>query len=182
MLATSKVPVDFPETLTKLVREILRSQPDDIILFASNYFTKQLHPNLKEDAIVEIEAPILVQPQEVSVSSNEKHDRIKECSKNNPLISKLDNVKFNQLVSVLTEVTISTDETVLTQGQESSQYYIVESGGFEVIVDGEKLQEVIGSGGSFGEVLKGQVEKATIICSSEAIVFTLKRQDFDMFF
>jgi cAMP-dependent protein kinase regulator len=54
-------------------------------------------------------------------------------------------------MNAMFERVVKAGETVIFQGDEGDNFYVIEEGLFEVLVDGEKVVELC-SGGSFGEL------------------------------
>ena len=77
------------------------------------------------------------------------------------------------------EVPVKTGTNIITQGEEGDQFYIVESGAFNVFVGSKQVTQV-GPGGFFGELslLYGQPRAATVTAATDAVIWSVDRLTF----
>jgi CRP-like cAMP-binding protein/tRNA A-37 threonylcarbamoyl transferase component Bud32 len=73
-------------------------------------------------------------------------------------------------------VTIAKGESIITQGKDGENFYIVSSGTFQVTVDTKQVSQVL-EGGSFGELalLYDAPRQATVCAETDATLFSLDR-------
>jgi cAMP-dependent protein kinase regulator len=74
---------------------------------------------------------------------------------------------------------VAAGQSIITQGEQGDNFYVVESGTFAVLVNGHKVTEV-GQGGGFGELalLYGQPRAATVTAITDAVVWGVDRLTF----
>jgi len=65
--------------------------------------------------------------------SSEQRDRIKACVLNNLLFKNLDPSQLDKVLNVMFEVNAKTGEEVIKQGDDGDNFYVVESGQFQVV-------------------------------------------------
>ena len=77
------------------------------------------------------------------------------------------------------EVAVRAGDNIIKQGDEGDNFYVVDTGRFEVYVGDKKVTEV-GPGGGFGELslLYGQPRAATVTAATDAIVWSVDRLTF----
>jgi MFS family permease len=83
------------------------------------------------------------------------------------------------LARKLVRVTVPASEIVVTEGEESDRFYIIESGLVDVTHDGAVLRQE-GPGDFFGEIglLRDVPRTATVVAAEDTVLLTLGREDF----
>jgi MFS family permease len=102
-----------------------------------------------------------------------------ELLRGSPLFSPLSAYVVEELARKLERHTIATGEIVIRQGDLGDRYYIIESGRFDVTVDGEPVR-TMGPGDSFGEIalLRDVPRTATVTAASAGSIVSLEREPF----
>lgn len=87
------------------------------------------------------------------------------------------------LMEKLKKIEIKKGDTIIQQGEEGDQFYLLDRGEVEVIANGNKVA-TLGVGSYFGEI--ALIEKckrtASIVASKSSTVYSLAQRDFDRFF
>mmetsp|Transcript_20020 Transcript_20020/g.30469 ORF Transcript_20020/g.30469 Transcript_20020/m.30469 type:complete len:773 (-) Transcript_20020:766-3084(-) len=97
----------------------------------------------------------------------------------NFVCASLDDTEVGKIVEYLARERIAKNTEIIKQGENGDYFYVVESGTFDFIKDGEKKGSC-GEGGSFGELalLYGAPRAATVIATSDAYVWAVDRKTF----
>lgn len=85
----------------------------------------------------------------------------------------------NLILGAMFEIEIEPQEEVITQGDLGDNFYVIEKGSFEVLIDG-KLIITLHDGQSFGELalMYNQPRAATILSKSNGILWAIDGQTF----
>jgi CRP-like cAMP-binding protein len=96
-----------------------------------------------------------------------------------PLFSGLDDRELEQIASTMRERRFAAGDTVTEEGAGGAGFFIVESGGADVTVEGEPRGS-IGAGDYFGEIalLTGSDRTATITANSDMVCWGMTPWDF----
>jgi small-conductance mechanosensitive channel/CRP-like cAMP-binding protein len=100
-----------------------------------------------------------------------------------PLLGPLSDSALAQLAPRLRRLRFGAGETVVREGDPGDSFYIVERGEAEVLLGGERGQDVVGriaAGGFFGEMslLMGEVRTATVRAQSDLSLLMIDRAAF----
>ncbi|EPZ32488.1 camp-dependent protein kinase regulatory subunit [Rozella allomycis CSF55] len=111
--------------------------------------------------------------------SDEARMRIASAISNNLLFRNLEGDQRNEIVDAMFEKKVSSGVAVIVQGEEGDNFYVVDSGKFDVIVDGKKVIEV-GPGGSFGQLalMYNTPRAATVKASEDSVLWAVDRVTF----
>lgn len=111
--------------------------------------------------------------------SREALMRIASAMANNLLFRNLEKDQRRQVVDAMFERRVTTDEVVIKQGDEGDNFYIVDDGWFEVIIDDNVVVE-IGPGGSFGELalMYNTTRAATVRAKESGTLWAVDRITF----
>jgi CRP-like cAMP-binding protein len=105
--------------------------------------------------------------------------RIHGAIKKNLLFRNLEEDQRNEVIDAMFEKRVKDGETVIKQGEEGDNFYVVDSGCFEVLVDGSKVVE-IAQGGSFGELalMYNAPRAATVKATADSVLWATDRETF----
>jgi predicted MFS family arabinose efflux permease len=96
-----------------------------------------------------------------------------------PIFAPLPQLALERLARELTPVEVGPGTKVVVQGDEGDNYYVIDSGAFEVQIDGTPVA-TLGRGEGFGEIalLRDQPRIATVVSQTPAKVYSLAREPF----
>jgi cAMP-dependent protein kinase regulator len=115
--------------------------------------------------------------------SHEERERIDEILRNSILLSHLDEDTREMVVNAMQCVDIPKGETIITEGEDGDNFYLLDTGSVEVFkaINGEN-QKVYsyGPGGAFGElaIMYNAPRAATCVSSSPCKLWALERNIF----
>jgi cAMP-dependent protein kinase regulator len=111
--------------------------------------------------------------------NDESRLAIRLALRNHFLFSGLDEQDQENVTNAMEERRLEPGVNIISQGDSGDHFYIVESGNFDILVNGNKVGSV-GPGGSFGELalLYNCPRAATVASSSAALVWVLDRVTF----
>ncbi|CAG8503667.1 30108_t:CDS:2, partial [Racocetra persica] len=111
--------------------------------------------------------------------SEEVRKRINVATTLNLLFKYLDRETKEQVIDAMFEKIVHKNETIITQGEEGDNFYVIEHGMFEIFVD-DKLVLVVADGGSFGELalMYNNPRAATVKAKTDGILWAVSRDDF----
>lgn len=83
----------------------------------------------------------------------------------------------------LKKKTAKPGETIIKQGEEGDEFYLLDKGQVDIIVGDNKVAQ-LGSGSYFGEIalLEKCKRTASVVASAKSSLFSLEQQDFEHFF
>lgn len=98
--------------------------------------------------------------------------RIASATSNNLLFRNLEPDQKREVVDAMFERSVKKDELIIKQGDEGDNFYVVDSGLFQVSINDKKVVE-IGPGGSFGELalMYNTKRAATITALSDGVLW-----------
>ncbi|CAG8471551.1 5447_t:CDS:2 [Dentiscutata erythropus] len=110
--------------------------------------------------------------------SEEVRKRINVATTLNLLFKNLDRETKEQIDAMFERI-VHKDETIITQGEEGDNFYVIEHGMFEIFVD-DNLVLVVADGGSFGELalMYNNPRAATVKAKTDGILWAVSRDDF----
>jgi MFS family permease len=96
-----------------------------------------------------------------------------------PIFTPLPEATLEQLARALVQVPVPTGEEAVRQGERGDRFYVIESGTFDVVVDGKAVAD-LKSGDYFGEIalLRDVPRTATVRARERAVLLALDRRDF----
>lgn len=121
----------------------------------------------------------LRRPSTLPVSTVAVSDNARLAVKNNFLFKSLDQEQLALVFNGMTERAVQAGETIITQGEEGDNFYIVEAGKYSVEVDGKEVVQ-IGPGGSFGELalMYNSPRAASVKALEPGILYAVDRPTF----
>jgi len=111
--------------------------------------------------------------------SGEARERIARTTEKTLLFRNLDHRLMAEIVDAMFEVKVPTGHDIIKQGDEGDNFYVVDSGHFEIFVNNKKVAEAR-DGGSFGELalLYGEPRAATVRATVDSILWAVDRTSF----
>lgn len=111
--------------------------------------------------------------------SNDAKKRIESAISNNLLFRNLEKEQRNEIIDAMFEKKVAKGVAIINQGEEGDNFYVVDSGAFDVFVNGNKVVE-IGAGGSFGELalMYNTPRAASVIANQDCVVWAVDRVTF----
>ncbi|KAJ8006531.1 hypothetical protein DPEC_G00108220 [Dallia pectoralis] len=132
--------------------------------------------NLNEEE--EDEDPRITHPK-----SDEQRHRLQEACRNILLFKNLDLEQMSQILDAMFEKPVAAGEHIIDQGDDGDNFYVIESGTFDIVLTADGVDRVVGAyyhQGSFGELalMYNTPRAATIIATSEGALWCMDRQTF----
>lgn len=105
--------------------------------------------------------------------------RINTALKGNFLFKALDEEQYKDLVDAMFEKKVESGVDIIEQGAPGDYFYVVDSGSFDIFVNGDK-KVTVGLGASFGELalLYNAPRAATVKATSDSVVWAVDRVSF----
>jgi len=106
--------------------------------------------------------------------------RIAAAISNNLLFSNLESDQRREVVDAMSERKVANGETVIKQGEAGDEFYVVDEGSFDVLVEGKGKVLTVGAGGSFGELalLYSQPRAATVVATTASKLWVVDGKTF----
>lgn len=119
------------------------------------------------------------EPLKVVPKSDEQRKRLIEVSKKIMLLSRLDEEQLRDVLNAMEERQVSEDDVVIQQGDDGDNFYVIDSGNYDIYIDENKVGSYNGTG-FFGELalMYNVPRAATIKASSEGLLWSLDRKNF----
>lgn len=111
--------------------------------------------------------------------TDQSRKRIEDAIKGNLLFKNLDQEQRHRIIDAMFERSVPQDTLVIKQGDPGDNFYVIESGSFAVIIDGEE-RDRLGPGQTFGELalMYNCPRAATIKALTEGCLWAVDRQTF----
>lgn len=111
--------------------------------------------------------------------SDKQRQRLQETSTKIMLLSRLDQEQLSNVLDAMEEKKVESGEIIIQQGADGDNFYIIESGSYDIIIDDNKVGAYEGTG-SFGELalMYNTPRAATITATSTGTLWILDRQTF----
>eukprot|EP00002_Diphylleia_rotans_P007235 TRINITY_DN1672_c0_g2_i2.p1 TRINITY_DN1672_c0_g2~~TRINITY_DN1672_c0_g2_i2.p1 ORF type:complete len:381 (-),score=92.33 TRINITY_DN1672_c0_g2_i2:328-1470(-) len=128
-------------------------------------------------------APTELKEKKVIPKSEEAMKSIERAIEKNILFKGLDEEQKKDILNAMFEKKVVKDDTIIKQGDEGDNFYVIDSGEFDIYVkiDGNpKKVLTVSSGGSFGELalMYNAPRAATVIATTEGLLWCVDRQTF----
>lgn len=129
--------------------------------------------SISQEELAEDKAKVFHQKTE------EKRKRVEELTAKHLLFRNLDKQQRKEIIDAMFERNVEVGVEIIKQGDEGDYFYVVDSGKFEILVNGTKVAES-SNGGSFGELalLYGQPRAATVRAVEASVVWCVDRATF----
>ncbi|OAF65510.1 cAMP-dependent protein kinase type I-beta regulatory subunit, partial [Intoshia linei] len=104
---------------------------------------------------------------------------ITKCLSNNLLFKHLDDTELNDIYDAMFLSNFSTDDVIMNQGDEGDNFYVINTGTVDIIVNNVKVTTIT-DGSSFGELalIYGTPRAATVIAKSDITLFGIDRMSY----
>ncbi len=105
--------------------------------------------------------------------------------RNIPIFSALSREDVAKVLGKMEETVFPAGATIFAQGEQGEAFYLIQSGAVQVVVDSgagnSEVVAILGPRDWFGEMalMSGEPRSATIITVKEAILWRLRREDWD---
>jgi len=119
------------------------------------------------------------EPLKVVPKSDEQRARLTETSKKIMLLSRLDEDQLRDVLNAMEERSVGEGEVVIQQGDDGDNFYVVDSGNYDIYIDENKVGSYNGTG-NFGELalMYNVPRAATIKATTEGVLWSLDRKNF----
>ncbi|XP_005992614.1 cAMP-dependent protein kinase type II-alpha regulatory subunit isoform X2 [Latimeria chalumnae] len=123
------------------------------------------------------------EPRIVHPKTDEQRCRLQEACKDILLFKNLDQEQLSQVLDAMFEKKVKPQEHVIDQGDDGDNFYVIESGLFNIFVTRNGQQRLVGrynNRGSFGELalMYNTPRAATIVATTEGSLWGLDRVTF----
>ncbi|MES1913327.1 MAG: hypothetical protein MHM6MM_005518 [Cercozoa sp. M6MM] len=110
------------------------------------------------------------------VKTDEQREMLKKAVKGNVLFANLEEGVVDRIVGEMFKMEVEGDHTLITQGEAGDNFYVVETGEFDIFV-GEQHVASRGPGSSFGELalMYNSPRAATVKSIAPAVVWAVDR-------
>uniref|UniRef100_A0AAY4C2N5 cAMP-dependent protein kinase type II-alpha regulatory subunit n=1 Tax=Denticeps clupeoides TaxID=299321 RepID=A0AAY4C2N5_9TELE len=123
------------------------------------------------------------EPRVVHPKTDEQRCRLQEACKDILLFKTLDQEQFSEVLDAMFELRVQPDEHVIDQGDDGDNFYVIERGVYDIVVQRDSVGCCVGhydNKGSFGELalMYNTPRAATIIAKQEGALWGLDRATF----
>jgi len=122
-------------------------------------------------------------PVKVVPKTDEQRERLKVVSKKVMLLNRLDEEQLGNVLNAMEERQVNAGEVVIQQGDDGDNFYVIDSGNFDIYIDSESGPQKVGSydgNGFFGELalMYNMPRAATIKAVTDGVLWSLDRKTF----
>ncbi|CAH8467333.1 unnamed protein product [Schistosoma haematobium] len=91
----------------------------------------------------------------------------------------LDEIQLRRVIDAIKETPVTKGQVIINQGEDGDYFYVIESGDYDIIINGNIVGSYAGSG-SFGELalMYNTPRAATIIAKTDGVLWALDRTTF----
>lgn len=123
------------------------------------------------------------EPIKVVPKSDEQRARLQIVSKKVMLLNRLDEDQLANVLDAMEERQVVANEVVIKQGDDGDNFYVIDSGNFDIYIDGDDGPQKVGSydgSGFFGELalMYNMPRAATIRSVTDGVLWSLDRKTF----
>jgi len=123
------------------------------------------------------------EPIKVVPKSDEQRARLQIVSKKVMLLNRLDEDQLANVLDAMEERQVIADEVVIKQGDDGDNFYVIDSGNFDIYIDDNDRPNKVGSydgSGFFGELalMYNMPRAATIRAVTDGVLWSLDRKTF----
>lgn len=123
------------------------------------------------------------EPLKVVPKSDEQRKRLKDVSDKIMLLNRLDEEQLTNVINAMEERKIQVDDIVIKQGDDGDNFYVIDSGKYDVYINKENGPELVftyDDVGFFGELalMYNTPRAATVKCSKNGTIWSLDRKTF----
>ncbi|CAH8466527.1 unnamed protein product [Schistosoma margrebowiei] len=188
------IPEGLPELLEKFTEKAISEKPTDLVEFAANYFHNLLESKsqLEEHRVGYIGArrhsvaaesfnPATITDLEPVVHPKSVAQKLRLVSVVKPIFifRSLDEIQLRRVIDAIKETPVTKGQVIINQGEDGDYFYVIESGDYDIIINGNTVGSYAGSG-SFGELalMYNTPRAATIIAKTDGVLWALDRTTF----
>lgn len=119
------------------------------------------------------------EPNKIVPKTDQQRKRLQSAAAKIMLLNRLDEEQLNSILDAMEERKVKPDEMVIQQGDDGDNFYVIESGTYDIIINDGKVGSYE-STGFFGELalLYNMPRAATIKASSNGTLWSLDRKTF----
>lgn len=123
------------------------------------------------------------EPVKVVPKTDEQRSRLQIASKKVMLLNRLDEDQLTNVLDAMEERQVQAGEVVIQQGDDGDNFYVIDSGNFDIYIDSENGPQKVGSydgSGFFGELalMYNMPRAATIRAVTNGVLWSLDRKTF----
>jgi cAMP-dependent protein kinase regulator len=123
------------------------------------------------------------EPLKIVPKSDEQRKRLKDVSDKIMLLNRLDEEQLTNVINAMEERKIQVDDIVIKQGDDGDNFYVIDSGKYDVYINKENGPEQVftyDDAGFFGELalMYNTPRAATVKCSKNGTIWSLDRKTF----
>lgn len=123
------------------------------------------------------------EPVKVVPKTDEQRNRLQIASKKVMLLNRLDEDQLTNVLDAMEERQVTAGEIVIQQGDDGDNFYVIDSGNFDIYIDSENGPQKVGSydgSGFFGELalMYNMPRAATIRAVTNGCLWSLDRKTF----
>ncbi|CAG5090781.1 Oidioi.mRNA.OKI2018_I69.PAR.g12719.t1.cds [Oikopleura dioica] len=123
------------------------------------------------------------EPLKVVPKTDSQRERLKEVSNKIMLLNRLDEEQLTNVINAMEERKINVDDIVIQQGADGDNFYVIDSGKYDVYINKENGPEQVftyNDSGFFGELalMYNTPRAATVKCSKAGVIWSLDRKTF----
>lgn len=197
------VPKGLTELLNEFTMAVLRTYPENLVKFAKEYFTEKYENSHEDDEVHDLPAELPPAYKNINRRKSvaaERYDPSKDKNVSTPVYPKtsdqnkrlsksvhsiflfksLDTEQLNKVIDAMQEIRCDDGEVIIKDGDEEAEFfYVVESGTYEINVNGVVVHTYVDEG-SFGELalMYNTPRAATVTSRSSGTLWALDRGTF----
>lgn len=123
------------------------------------------------------------EPIKVVPKTDDQRKRLQVVSKKVMLLNRLEEDQLTNVLDAMEERQVTADEIVIQQGDDGDNFYVIDSGNYDIYIDGDNGPTRVGSydgSGFFGELalMYNMPRAATIKATTNGILWSLDRKTF----
>ncbi|KAK1801123.1 hypothetical protein P4O66_022826 [Electrophorus voltai] len=176
--------VQIPKMLSTKWKNVERDDDSSVVDKKTfRFFNRNVLPPVCAEAFNPDEDEEDSEPRVVHPKTDEQRSRLQEACKDILLFKALDQEQFSEVLDAMFEVLVQPQEHVITQGDDGDNFYVIERGVFDIVVQKDGVGCCVGqydNKGSFGELalMYNTPRAATIIAKQEGALWGLDRATF----
>ncbi|CAH8460270.1 unnamed protein product [Schistosoma rodhaini] len=189
------IPEGLPELLEKFTEKAILEKPIDLVEFAANYFGSLLLESKsqpeenrvsyigtrRQSVAAESFNPATITDVEPVVHPKSVAQKLRLVSVVKPIFifRSLDEIQLRRVIDAIKETPVTKGQVIINQGEDGDYFYVIESGNYDIIINGDIVGSYAGSG-SFGELalMYNTPRAATIIAKTDGVLWSLDRTTF----
>ncbi|CAI2724456.1 unnamed protein product [Schistosoma spindalis] len=189
------IPEGLTELLEKFTEKAISEKPINLVEFAANYFRNLLLESKSQpeehrvgyigarrhSVAAESFNPATITDLEPVVHPKSVAQKLRLVSVVKPIFifRSLDEIQLRRVIDAIKETPVTKGQVIINQGEDGDYFYVIESGNYDIIINGNIVGSYAGSG-SFGELalMYNTPRAATIIAKTDGVLWALDRTTF----